>query len=221
MRRAPVLLLTATTALVLTGCTGGDGDDSPPAAPQATADSATGAATAPAEPDEPLEPATAECLAGTWDLDLPALTAALQALVADSDIEVTLTGSATYEFAPDGGFAADVDTSSDMTSAADGTELRYETTSSGDLRGTWSIDGDQVVVSDVDPGGLEVTRRGELDGEEIDVPPQDGDTVQALVEGMPPTSATASCGESRATLVMPLVEDEDSEPVEITYTLRR
>lgn len=215
MRRSPAPTLAATTLLLLTACTGGD-VTSPDAGTTAGAP-----ADAPADAGEPLEPVTAGCLVGTWQLDVAALQAELRALVADSGVEVTLDGEATYDFADGGGFRVTAGTTATVTSSADGSTLTYETTTAGDADGTWSATDDQVVVSDVDPRDLDVTRRATMDGEDLDVPASSDDPLATLLEGLPPTSSTGACGADRATLAMPLVQDEGSEPVVVTYTLRR
>jgi hypothetical protein len=216
VRRTPALAVTAATALLLAACTAGSDD---PTTPTGTGPSA-GAAASPAPPAEPLPPATAECLAGTWRLDLAAMQDDLAQLfaAADGEVEVEVAGTSTYDFAADGSFTATVDSTSGMTMRSDDTELTSRSESSGDLTGAWSLAGDQLTISDVDSSGLDVTTTATMDGETLDVPPA---SPEDAIEALPPTLSTATCADGTLVLAAALAQDEDSDPVTITYTLRR
>lgn len=226
MRPTPALALATTAALLLTACTAGS-DDAPeqvttsPGAPTPT-DAATDAVPddeAPADAADDLAPATEECVVGTWQLDLTAMQDDLRRMVGGTgDVEVEVTGTSTYELAADGGFRATVDSSSAMALSVAGSNLTSTSVASGDLTGAWSLDGDVLVISDVDSGDLTVSTTATMDGEQIDVP---AGTAGDAIGVLPPTSSTASCGADRMRLVMPVVQDEDAEPVNVTYTLRR
>lgn len=223
MRRTSALALTTTTALLLAACTAGGTPDAGTAADGPTAAATPGgdaaAPTAP-EADEPLAPATPECLLGTWELDLTAMQDDLRRSVAGGGdaVQVDVAGTATYVFAEEGRFTATVDSTSSMTMSADGSELTSTSASTGDLTGAWSLEGGVLVISDVDTADLTVDTAATMDGEDLDVP---AGTAQDAIEVLPPTSSTASCGPDRLALVMTLQEDEDAEPVAVTYTLRR
>ena len=222
MRRPPVLTLPATllTVVVLAACTAG-GDAAPSPSGTAAADASPDAsATAPPPPDEPLAPATAECVQGTWTLDLEAVQDDLRRVLAGNGgaVELDVAGTTTYELVAGGEFRAAVDSSSSVTFAGDDGDLTSTAASSGDLTGVWSLEGDTLVISDVDTADLDVTTTASLDGEPVDVP---AGSAEDSLEALPPTTSTASCGPARMTLVSTLVQDEDAEPVTITYTLRR
>lgn len=224
MRRRHTALAASTVAvLLLSACTGdadagrdeGTAGTTPPPSATATSDPAD---------DEPVAGGvTQECLLGTWRLDLAAMQDDLRETfeAADDDqgtVEVTVDGTATYEFADGGTFTADVDSSSAMTMSADGSELTSTSRSTGDLTGRWTLAGDQLTISDIDSSGLDVTTTGTLDGEELEVPEGSADDA---IEALPPTASTATCSASTLTLVTSLQADESSDPVTMTYTLRR
>ncbi len=226
MRRATAVVTTALTAVLLTACTGGD--DAPDDTAGPTSSDATTSpvpdASAPVTGDEPVAGgATEECLQGTWRLDLAAMQDDLRRMLVDAgddqgSVEVVVDGTSSYEFAAGGEFRAAVDSTSAMAISADGTELSSSSRSVGDLTARWSLAGDQLTVSDVDSSGLEVTTTGTIDGEDLDVP--DGSAEDAI-EALPPTVSTATCSAGTLTLVSAIQEDESSEPVSITWTLRR
>ncbi|WP_152667248.1 MULTISPECIES: lipocalin family protein [Cellulomonas] len=222
VRRTPALAVTAAAALLLTACTGGADDPTSPGPTGPSGGSAGEASSAPeAVPAEPLPPATAECLAGTWRLDLAAMQDDLAQLFAAADddaVEVTVSGTSTYEFEADGSFAATVDSTSGMTMRSDETELTSRSESSGDLTGAWSLDGDRLTISDVDSSGLDVTTTAEMDGETLDVPPG---APEDAIEALPPTLSTATCSDDTLVLAADLTQDEGGDPVTISYTLRR
>ncbi|UZN02422.1 hypothetical protein [Cellulomonas sp. S1-8] len=230
MRRTSALALATTTALLLTACTAGsqDGDE-----PAATTDGTTPATEAPAteapageapaadaSDDEPLAPATAECLLGTWELDLAAMQDDLRRMASAGGgaVTVEVTGTSTYEFAEGGRFTSTVDSSSTVAMSADDSDLTSSSVSTGVLTGAWALDADSLVISDVDTSELEVATTATLDGEDLEVP--DG-TPEDAIEVLPPTASTASCGADRLTLQMSVLQDEDADPVSITYVLRR
>ena len=221
MRRATALAATAMTAALLVGCTGGDDGTS---APTAGSSATPGPSTASPGDDAPVAgEAVPGCVAGTWRLDLAAMQDDLRRLLAatgddEASVDVVVEGSSTWDLAPDGAFRADVDSTSSLTVAADGTELTSSSRSTGDLTGRWELAGDRLTISEVDSSGLDVTTTGTLDGEDLDVP--DGSAEDAI-EALPPTVSTVTCSASTLTLVSSLQEDESSEPVPITYTLRR
>lgn len=210
---APVL------ALLLVGCTGGadapDGPDASTGAP--STDAATPAAPA-ASPLPPVEGgASPECLAGTWHLDLAAMQQDLQATTGEG-VEVVVEGTTTYEFADGGVLRAEVDSTSGVTMSAGGERLTSSSRSTGTLTGTWSLDGDQLVVSDVDTSDLEVTTTATTDDEDVDVP---AGSAEDTIGVLPPTLSTVGCSADRASLVSTLVTDEEGEPVTLTYPLHR
>ena len=224
MRRTPALTVTALTALLLSACTGGEAAPGVGATPADTGAGATADAGGGTQPDAPFDGGTQECLVGTWRLDLAAMQDDLRTMLAGGggeaagDVEVEVEGATTYEFAADGSFAAAVDSSSSMTLSSDGEELTSATASTGDLTGAWSLAGDLLTISDVDAAGLDVTTTATLGGESIDVPPG---SAQDAIEALPPTVSTVTCGTATLTLATATVADEDSEPVSLTYTLRR
>jgi len=225
VRRATTLAATAATFLLLAACTDGGGAADPSAPVTAGADARTPGGTAgPGADDEPVAvDAVPDCLLGTWRLDLEAMQDDLRGMLTgagtDPDaVEVVVGGSTTYEFAPEGRFDATVDSTSSMTIAADGAELSSSSRSAGDLTGTWALAGDSLTISDVDTSGLRVTTTSAMNGEELDVP--DGSAEDAI-EALPPTASTATCSPSTLTLVSSLQADESSEPITLTYTLRR
>ncbi|MCC2335536.1 hypothetical protein [Cellulomonas wangsupingiae] len=233
MRRTPAVTVTALTALLLTACTGGDREAAPSggatpadASAGASADASPGApadAGGGTQPDAPFDGGTEQCLVGVWRLDLAAMQDDLSTMLAGGgeaagDVEVEVEGATTYEFAADGSFAAAVDSSSSMTLSSDGEELTSSTASTGDLTGVWSLAGDVLTISDVDAAGLDVTTTAALGGESIDVPPG---SAQDAIEALPPTVSTVTCGTATLTLATATVADEDSDPVSLTYTLRR
>lgn len=219
MRRTATLVLATATAALLTACTGGDTPPGPSATVPATSPAADTGATLAATPDAPLAPATAECLQGTWQVDLDALRADLLRSVggADAGVEIAVSGTTTYEFGAPDGLVVTVDSTSSVTLADEGSSLESTSVAAGTLRGTWTLDGTTLVVSDVDAAGLDVTTTASLDGDDVETPDSPDDAIGA----MPPTTSTASCGPDRAELVATLQQDEDSEPVTVTTTLRR
>ncbi|MBO3094309.1 hypothetical protein [Cellulomonas dongxiuzhuiae] len=224
MRRRPTALAaSAVTVLLLSACTG-DTDADPGAATGGTTPPSSAAATSDPGDEEPVAGGTTEvCLRGTWRLDLAAMQDDLRETfeAADDDqgaVDVTVDGTATYEFADGGTFTADLDSSSAMTMSADGSELTSTSRSTGGLTGRWALAGDQLSISDIDSSGLDVTTSGTLDGEELEVPKGSADDA---IEALPPTASTATCSTSTLTLVTSLQADASSDPVTMAYTLRR
>ncbi|ADG75645.1 hypothetical protein Cfla_2760 [Cellulomonas flavigena DSM 20109] len=221
-RRGGSAARAAVLVLLLAACTGGADDPDRPDGPVASPGAATSDAATPAAPAaSPLPPveggASAECLAGTWQLDLAAMQQGLQA-AAGAGAEVVVDGTTTYEFADGGVLRVEVDSTSGVTLTAGDERLTSSSRSTGTLTGTWSLDGDQLVVSDVDTSDLDVTTTATTDDEDVDVPPGSAeDTIGVL----PPTLATVGCSADRASLVSTLVTDEEGESVILVHPLHR
>lgn len=219
MRRPLALATTAATALLLTtACTGGGGEAAP---------TSSGSPSASAAQEQPAEDApagaSAECILGTWDMDTAALEESMAQLFAlggdeTSSMDMTITGTGTYEFAEGGAFSTTSDMTSGVTISAEGMEIVTEGTSTGTMTGTWALEGDQLTLSDLDTSALTVTTTGTMNGEEIAIP--EG-SAEGAIQAAPPAASTVSCTEDTLTLTTTSAVDESSEPLSISYTLRR
>jgi|GEM_PF-1467424 len=105
-----------------------------------------------------------------------------------------------------------------MTLADADVELTSTSESAGDLTAAWELTDGTLTISGVDASGLEVTTTATMDGEALDLP--EGSAEDAI-EALPPTSSTATCDAGALALVTSMQSDEDTEPVTITYLLRR
>ncbi|QGQ18577.1 hypothetical protein GC089_04090 [Cellulomonas sp. JZ18] len=220
MRRPLALATTAATALLLTtACTGGG--EAEPTASGSPSESAS--ATAEETPDAAAGGASEECILGTWQVDTAALQESMAQLFALggeelSGMSMTVTGEGTYEFAEGGAFSTTSDMTSGVSMSVEGMEIVTEGTSTGTMTGTWALEGDQLTLSDLDTSGLTVTTTGTMNGDPIDIP--EG-SAEGAMQAAPPTASTVACTEDTLTLTTTSALDESSEPLSISYTLRR
>ncbi|QCB92807.1 hypothetical protein [Cellulomonas shaoxiangyii] len=228
MRRPLALAATAATALLLTtACTGG-GDDPAPTASGSSASSTPSAEETGDAEETPDAGAAAggdlqECILGTWNVDTAAMQEAMTELLAIGeeevgDLQMSVTGDGTYDFAEGGAFSSTANMSSGVTIAAEGMEIVTESTSTGTMTGSWTLEGDQLTLADIDTSGLTVTTSGSMNGEPLEIP--EGST-EAGMEAAPPTASTVTCTDDTLTLTTTSAVDESSEPVSLSYTLRR
>lgn len=224
MRRPLALAATAATALLLTtACTGGGDEPAPTSSGSSTA-SSTPTAEETADADAGAAAGDLqECILGTWNVDTAAMQEAMTELLAVGgedlgDMQMSITGEGTYDFAEGGAFSSTADMSSGVTMSAEGMELVTESTSTGTMTGSWSLEGDQLTLADLDTSGLTVTTTGSMNGEPLDIP--EGST-EAAMQAAPPSASTVTCTDDALTLTTTSAVDESSEPMSLTYTLRR
>ncbi|MFS0704898.1 hypothetical protein AB6N23_10285 [Cellulomonas sp. 179-A 9B4 NHS] len=221
MRRPLALAATAATALLLaTACSGGGDEPAPTSSGTPDASSAAAEPTADAGADAGD---LAECILGTWDVDTAAMQESMDALLATGGAELdamqtTITGEGTYDFAEGGAFTGTADMASGVTMSAEGMEIATQSTSTGTMTGTWAVEGDQLTLADIDTSGMTVTTTGTMNGEPFDIP--EGST-EAAMDAAPPTASTATCTADTLTLTTTSAVDESSEPLSLSYTLRR
>ncbi|WP_309135532.1 hypothetical protein [Cellulomonas sp.] len=219
MRRSLALATAAATALLLTACSGGDDA----AEPEAGAGSSA-SADAPAEDagdDAPAGGGDEECVLGTWDVDTDAMAQSMQELLGGAevgDMQMTLDGTMSYEFAEGGTFTATSDMTSGVTMSAEGMEMVTDSTSEGTMTGSWAVAGDQLTLSDLDTSGLTVTTSGTVNGEPLEIP--EGST-EGMMAAAPPTTSTITCTDDTLTLVTTSEAVEGVEPISSEITLRR
>jgi hypothetical protein len=202
MRRLTVTTgIAAATLLVLTGCFPGSGGSGDPGSGSdgGSADGGSGGVS------------TADCLAGSWDLDTADLAAQLQQYFVDNGTPVSST-----------------ETSGDVTMDVDGESMTYDSTVSyamtaqldgglemvivqsqtGTSSGDWSVDGDSVVFSNW-TNGITIDNTVSINGTASDIPiemPSDagggvpmtvtcsGDTLTTKPDASPFTSTWARIG---------------------------
>jgi hypothetical protein len=157
--------LAAATLLALTGCfggTGGSGGDAGGSGGDGgSGDGGTGGTVS-----------TADCLAGSWDLDTVDLAAQLQQYFTDNGTPISSTEtSGAVGLAVDGS-SMTYDSSVVYTMTADldgGLQMVVEQKQTGSSSGNWSIDGDSVVFSDW-TDGIEIDNTVTIAGSAADVP---------------------------------------------------
>ena len=211
MRLTRALVPAAVAAVALTGCTGDDTDGPTEATPTAGLLSP-----APSASPGPFEGTTEQCLVGTWWLDAAGTEEPLRELLGDDGL--TLAGAARWEIADGGEFRAEVDSARDLDVEVEGGALSSRTVFRGSVTGTWRLDGEQLYVEDLTTDALEAETTATLAGEPVEVP--DGSADDA-VEVLPPTLSDVTCDNATLTLASTIGTDEDSQPITLTYTLRR
>lgn len=210
MRLTRALVPAAVAALALAGCTGDDLDGPTDVTPS------VGLTPAPSASPGPFEGTTAQCLVGTWWLDVTQLQEPLRALLGDDGL--TLAGAARWQFAEGGAFAAEVDSARDLDVSVEGGALSSRTVFRGDATGTWRLEDDQLYVEELATDGIEAETTATLGGEAVEVP--DGSPDDA-VEVLPPTLSAVVCDNAELSLASTIGTDEDAQPITLTYTLRR
>jgi hypothetical protein len=193
--------LAAATLLVLTGCFPGSGGpgDSGSGGDGGSADGGSGGVS------------TADCLAGSWDLDTADLAAQLQEYFVANGTPVTSTetsGAVTLDVDGDS-MTYDSTVSYTMTAELDGgLQMVIVQSQTGSSSGDWSVDGDSVVFSNW-TNGITIDNTVSINGTASDIPiemPSDagggvpmtvtcsGDTLTTKPDVSPFTSTWARIG---------------------------
>ena len=112
-----------------------------------------------------------ECLVWIWELDSETFVAAIQETFGgDPELQGTTIefagGTNTTELEADGTFWND---RNDWSLGIDTPDGAIFITMNGIDNGTWSVDGDQITISDVDQAAV-VKMQAEVDGELVDIP---------------------------------------------------
>lgn len=215
MRRTPALALAlaATTLLLTAACS---------SAEQPSADATSAPPTTPvAETVEP--PTLEECLVGTWEQDMDAMSEQVEAmfapLAAETDgLDISFDGTASAAFAKDGNVTSTMDSTIVVTSVIEGTELVMTMVSGGTTTGTWVVEDDMITVGDVDASGLTMDVSTTLDGVETEIPGMDEmANVDGLVGQLPPAAAAVECTDDELVMTTEM-PDASMAPAVQRYT---
>ncbi|TQL03253.1 hypothetical protein [Cellulomonas sp. SLBN-39] len=215
MRRTPALALAATTLLLTAACSSAE-------QPSAGATSAPPASATPvAEAVEP--PTLEECVVGTWEQDMDAMSEQFEAmfapLAAETDgLDISFDGTASAAFAKDGTVTSTTDSTIVMTSVIEGTELVMTMVSGGTTTGTWVVEDDTITVGDVDASGLTMDVSTTLDGVETEIPGMDEmANADSLVGQLPPAAAAVECTDDELVMTTEM-PDASMAPAVQRYT---
>ena len=199
----------AALALLLGGCAGGADDAPEPEETSATPDESDEADD---EADEPAEAdgssGGADCVAGTWVADTEAQAAATTSALGASDLgaTATVTGEAITTFDGSTMTTEYRDQVITVEWGMEGQALSMVNSWSGTLTGTVEITDDQIVVSDVDPSGLEMSYETSINGEVVDIPGLADIPLSGMAAG---GTSTYTCSGDRLE-VTPVVEGVDT-----------
>lgn len=209
-RSAAAVAPLAALVLVLGACSGDDDPATEPSAGTSTPAEETG------EPDEDTDEDSGEdtasegagCVEGTWVTDSEAqaeqTTAALG--MADLGAQATVTGDTVTTIEGSSMTTEYRDQVVEVSWELEGQEFRMVNSWSGTLTGTIEVSGDQVVVSDVDAGGLTMTYETYVNGELLDVPGLEDIPLTGFAAG---GTSTYTCSGDELRLT-PVVEGLDT-----------
>ena len=194
-RRTTILTTTAVLAL-LAGCGGA------PAAVTGGA-AATASKAAATASKAPAEATLADCLVGGWALDPSSFDEMVKSLLSSSGAtapQISYTGTSTTTFAKDGTYNTDDNLTVVVKATAAGQAMETSSTSTGEQKGTWKLDGATLTAA-VTENGFKSTNSVTVDGEVKDVPASDGS--ESAVDGaLPETPMAARCDATTLTLTL-------------------
>jgi hypothetical protein len=191
MRKLPTL--TVALALVIGACSPGGEEDSNTSAPEETGSTAASTETTTTEvmttttaptttTTEPSSSAGADCVAGTWLLDIQSFISLMQEAFTSegfgADSITANEGTYLVTFAPDGTFNAERDEWGFTVVTGEGT---FTMSISGTETGTWSADDTTISVT-VDSSDVNVSSTAEVDGQVIEIPSSPVDVPDAVAE---------------------------------------
>jgi hypothetical protein len=191
MRRLPTL--TIALALLVSACSPGGEEDTGTSAPEETSSTVAGTeATTTEAPTttevptttttEPPSSAGADCVAGTWLLDIQSFISLMEEAFTSegfgADSITANEGTYLVTLAPDGTFSAERDEWGFSVATGDGT---FTMSISGTETGTWSADDTTITVT-IDSTDVNVSTTAEVDGQVIELPDSPVDVPDAVAE---------------------------------------
>lgn len=202
----------AAVALLLGGCSGGDDDADEPSAEVSTP--AEDATTEPAEDegdtgdDDATASEGAACVEGTWVSDPAAQAEQTTAALGMSDLgaQASVTGDSLTTIEGSAMTTEYRDQVVEVSWELEGQEFRMVNSWSGTLTGTIEVTADQVVISGVDAGGLQMTYETYVNGELLDVPGLEDIPLSGFAAG---GTSTYTCAGDELRLT-PVVEGMDT-----------
>lgn len=191
MRKLPTLAIAL--ALLLAACSPGGEEDTTTSAPEETGSTAastettaTEATTTTAAPTttttEAPSSAGADCVEGTWLLDIQSFISLMQEAFTSegfgADSITANEGTYLVTLSPDGTFTAERDEWGFTVVTGDGT---FSMSISGTETGTWSADDTTITVT-IDSSDVKVSSTAEVDGQVIEIPESPVDVPDAVAE---------------------------------------
>jgi hypothetical protein len=190
MRKLPTL--TIALALLVAACSSGGEEEGATSAPEetgstvASTDTTTEATTTTAAPTTtttlPPSSAGAECVEGTWLLDIQSFISLMEEAFTSegfgADSITANEGTYLVTLAPDGTFTAERDEWGFSVVTGDGT---FTMSISGTETGTWSADDTTITVA-IDSSDVKVSTTAEVDGQVINMPDSPVDVPDAVAE---------------------------------------
>jgi hypothetical protein len=186
-------MLTIVLALLVAACSPGGEEESTTSVPggtgstaaptETTAPEATTTTTAPTTTTtEPPSSAGADCVTGTWLLDIQSFISLMQEAFTSEGLgaDSIKPNEGTYlvTLAPDGTFTAERDEWGFTVVTGDGT---FTLSVNGTETGTWSADDTTITVS-VDSSDVKVSTTAEVNGQVIEMPDSPVDVPDAVAE---------------------------------------
>ncbi len=208
-RSAAVVAPLAALALLLGACSGGDdpADDEPSTETSTPAEETT-EPTEDAEDDDAGASEGAACVEGTWVSDPAAQAEQTTAALGMSELgaQATVTGDSVTTIEGTGMTTEYRDQVVEVSWELEGQEFRMVNSWTGTLTGTIEVTDDQVVISDVDAGALEMTYETYVNGELLDVPGLEDIPLTGFAAG---GTSTYTCSGDELRLT-PVVEGTDT-----------